>query len=272
MLFYRNVLKLSRRIDLHKRSRHHVCCKLCWNIFCKETAGFQGCCSHSLHNTLSPLDSGTRITASPRQWGLPLSCRNSVKQMNQLAPKMSNSQTARLTFSSLVMRNVLQPLTWQCFKLFQKVIDSPTHPQKKEKPSIYNPKTLKFILSTYILLPRLSQLTNLLCVKFNAENITWRFPFFERLIVWQLVSVLLYWFREVTWKKNIASVKSDLYIWLFFCQVLEPTLLSLPFYLSLICSVYFLCKLRSKQAWFVTLDIACKWLNFFLPLACSVSA
>ena len=137
VLFYRNVLKLSRRIDLHKRSRHHVCCKLCWNIFCKETAGFQGCCSHSLHNTLSPLDSGTRITASPRQWGLPLSCRNSVKQMNQLAPKMSNSQTARLTFSSLIMRNVLQPLTWQCFKLFQKVIDSPTPPQKKRNhPSI----------------------------------------------------------------------------------------------------------------------------------------
>ena len=126
MLSYRNVLKLSRRIDLHKRNRYHVCCKLCWNIFCKETAGFQGCCSHSLHNTLSPLDSRTRITASPRQWGLSLSCRNSVKQMNQLAPKTSNSQTARLTFSSLVMRNVLQPLTWQCFKLFQKINDSPT--------------------------------------------------------------------------------------------------------------------------------------------------
>lgn len=160
--------------------------------------------------------------------------------------------------------------------MFQTISESNCFPypsSKKEKPSIYNPKTLKFILSTYILLPRLSQLTNLLCVKFNAENITWRFPFFERLIVWQLVSVLLYWFREVTWKKkNIASVKSDLYIWLFFCQVLEPTLLSLPFYLSLICSVYFLCKLRSQRASFVTLDIACTWLNFFLPLACSVSA
>lgn len=70
------VTESSHSVD-HKRSRHHVCCKLCWNIFCKETAGFQGCCSHSLHNTLSPLDSGTRITASPRQWGLPLSCRNS---------------------------------------------------------------------------------------------------------------------------------------------------------------------------------------------------
>ena len=154
MLFYRNVLKLSRRIDLHKRSRHHVCCKLCWNIFCKETAGFQGCCSHSLHNTLSPLDSRTRITASPRQWGLSLSCRHSVKQMNQLAPKTSNSQTARLTFSSLVMRNVLQPLTWQCFKLFQKVNDSPTPPQKKRNhPSITQRLwNLKSILRLNVLL------------------------------------------------------------------------------------------------------------------------
>ena len=154
VLFYRNVLKLSRRIDLHKRSRHHVCCKLCWNIFCKETAGFQGCCSHSLHNTLSPLDSRTRITASPRQWGLSLSCRHSVKQMNQLAPKTSNSQTARLTFSSLVMRNVLQPLTWQCFKLFQKVNDSPTPPQKKRNhPSITQRLwNLKSILRLNVLL------------------------------------------------------------------------------------------------------------------------
>ena len=154
VLSYRNVLKLSRRIDLHKRNRYHVCCKLCWNIFCKETAGFQGCCSHSLHNTLSPLDSRTRITASPRQWGLSLSCRNSVKQMNQLAPKTSNSQTAPLTFSSLVMRNVLQPLTWQCFKLFQKVNDSPTPPQKKRNhPSITQRLwNLKSILRLNVLL------------------------------------------------------------------------------------------------------------------------